>query len=186
MAGVIKQVKIGRIMPSDNHFATLVQSIIGQQLSVKAAKTIIGRFLNLFPKARFPAPEQILKMDKEKMRACGLSYSKISYIKDLAEKVKTKEVKLAEIALLGDEEVIAELVRVKGIGRWTSEMFLIFSLGRDDIFSYGDLGIKNAIKKLYKLKAHPTPEKANKISEKWKPYRSTACRLLWKYLDIRK
>lgn len=143
--------KYGDVSPhnAENLFTDLCETIVGQQLSVKAAKTIYKRFEELF-KGEI-TPEKILKMDKEKMRACGISYSKVSFIKDLSEKVLSREVVFENLEKLSDDEVIKYLVKVKGIGPWTAEMFLMFSLGRENVFSYGDLGLKNAIRRNYKL-----------------------------------
>lgn len=183
LAKAIKSIRLEKIEKRKNHYQTLVRGIIGQQLSVKAANTIMNRFLSLFPKAKFPYPEEILEMDKEKMRQCGISYSKIEYIKDLSRKILDGVMDMKKIDEMDDEAVITHLTQVKGIGRWTAEMFLIFSLAREDVFSYGDLGLRNAMVKIYGLKKHPSPEKAQKISDTWKPYRSLACRFLWKTLD---
>lgn len=163
------------------HFEALVEAIVSQQLSVKAADTIFFRFVALFGK--FPKPEQILKMKESKLREVGLSYQKISYIKDLATKVLSKDLKLNTLSRLDNEAVITELVKVKGIGRWTAEMFLMFSLLRPDVFSSGDLGLRNAIIKLYKLKKPPTEKQLERITKKWSPHRTTASRYLWKSLN---
>lgn len=163
------------------HFEALVEAIVSQQLSVKAADTIFFRFVALFGK--FPKPEQILKMKDSKLREVGLSYQKISYIKDLATKVLSKDLKLNTLSRLDNEAVINELVKVKGIGRWTAEMFLMFSLLRPDVFSSGDLGLRNAIIKLYKLKKPPTEKQLERITKKWSPHRTTASRYLWKSLN---
>lgn len=163
------------------HFEALVEAIVSQQLSVKAADTIFFRFVALFGK--FPKPEQILKMMDSKLREVGLSYQKISYIKDLATKVLSKDLKLNTLSRLDNEAVITELVKVKGIGRWTAEMFLMFSLLRPDVFSSGDLGLRNAIIKLYKLKKPPTEKQLERITKKWSPHRTTASRYLWKSLN---
>ncbi len=179
-----------------NHFKSLVVAIINQQLSGKAANTIRKRFEALFAKAttkhavkisprkRFPTPEEVLKMPAAKLRTAGLSKMKVGFMKDLARKVLDGTVNFRKMPRWTDEEIIEHLVRVKGIGRWTAEMFLMFSLGREDVFSYGDLGLRNAMQKLYKLRAHPTPEKAKKIAAAWKPYRSLASRYLWASLEI--
>ena len=166
-----------------NYFLDLAESIISQQLSIKAADTIWGRFKKLFDTEHI-APEDVISIDKEKMRACGISYQKISYIKDLAEKTVASGILFEQFDTMTDEEIIAELVKVKGIGRWTAEMFLMFTMGRPDIFSYGDLGIRKAIQRLYKFEKEPTQEEAEKIAKKWKPYRTVACRYLWKSLEI--
>ena len=168
-----------------NHFKALVVAIVNQQLSGKAAATILGRFVALCPGKKFPKPEDVLAMPPAKMRKAGFSKMKVSFLKDLAWHVINKEIDFRKMSRMTDEEVIEHLVRVKGIGRWTAEMFLIFSLGRDDVFSYGDLGLRNAIRNLYKLKNHPTPTQAEKISSVWKPYRSLASRYLWASLDNR-
>jgi DNA-3-methyladenine glycosylase II len=167
---------------SDKYFEHLVDSIISQQLSGKAAATIFGRFVKLAPKGRI-TPENILKLKNEDIRACGVSNAKVSYIKDLAQKVKDKELNLKKLPEMEDEEVIAELTKVKGIGRWTAEMFLMFTLSRPDIFSHGDLGLKNAIKKIYQLE-NPTKEEVEAICSKWSPHKTVACRILWRSLDV--
>jgi len=184
LATVISQVPPFERRQDADFYRALVESIVSQQLSIKAADTIFARFLKLFPHVNFPMPQQVREMDIEKIRSCGISYAKISYIKDLATKTQTGILKFDVIHKLSDEEIITHLTQVKGIGRWTAEMFLMFSLGRDDVFSYGDQGLKNAIKKLYQLKSHPTLKQAEKISSKWKPYRSWACRYLWASLEL--
>ena len=136
-----------------NLFETLCESIVSQQLSVKAGDTIFGRVLDLLP-GRKLTPENILKLKDEQLRAAGLSNAKVKYFKDLATKIKNKEVILEELDKLSEEDAIEKLTKIKGIGRWTAEMFLMFALGREDIFSHGDLGLKNAIKKLYKLEKY--------------------------------
>lgn len=174
--------------PRPNHFKALVIAIINQQLSGKAADTIQKRFEALFAKSsphkKFPTPDDVLKMPTAKMRKVGLSGMKVSFMKDLARKILDGTVDFKKMKKMTDEEVIDHLIEVKGIGRWTAEMFLMFSLGRDDIFSYGDLGLRNAMQKLYKLRAHPSPARAEKISAPWKPYRTLASRYLWKSLEV--
>lgn len=117
------------------------------------------------------------------MRSVGLSGQKARYIQDLAQKVTNKELVLEKLNMLENEEIINELVKVKGVGRWTAEMFLMFALRREDIFSYGDLGLRKAIQKLYGLKKEPTQKQAEKIAKNWIPYRTYACRILWKSLS---
>jgi DNA-3-methyladenine glycosylase II len=160
-----------------------VEAIINQQLSGKAADTIFKRFVALFPGKKFPTPKDVLAMPTAKMRKCGLSKMKVSFLKDLSKKILDGTVNFRKMPAWTDEEVIEHLTEVKGIGRWTAEMFLMFSLGREDVFSYGDLGLRNAMQKLYKLKAHPTPKQAEKIVAAWKPYRSLASRYLWANVD---
>ncbi len=184
LRAAIKKIKLPHREPRANYFESLVTAIVNQQLSGKAAATILARFAALFPRKKFPTPKDVLKMPAAKMRKAGLSGMKISFLKDLSGKVLDGSIDLKKIYTWGDEEVIEHLVSVKGIGRWTAEMFLMFSLGREDVFSYGDLGLRNAIKKLYKMKKHPTPRQAERISGKWKPYRSLASRYLWASLDL--
>jgi DNA-3-methyladenine glycosylase II len=187
-AVIAKAGKLARAREKDpapnGHFRELVIAIINQQLSGKAADTIQKRFEALFAPKKFPTARDVLAMPAPKMRKAGLSKMKVSFIKDLAKKVLDGTIDFKKMPQWTDEEVIEHLVRVKGIGRWTAEMFLMFSLGRDDVFSYGDLGLKNAIKKLYKLRAHPSPRQAEKISSAWKPYRTLASRYLWKSLRL--
>ena len=182
---VIKRAKLRPLRRNADHFESLVAAIVNQQLSGKAADTIFGRFKALFPGKGFPAPQDVLKMPSSRMRKSGLSKMKISFLKDLAKKVLDGTVDFRRMRRWTDEEVMEHLVKVKGIGPWTAEMFLIFSLGRDDVFSYGDLGLKNAIKKIYNLKKHPTPAQAKKITDKWIPYRSRASRYLWASLALK-
>lgn len=160
-------------------FYELIESIISQQLSIKAADTIFGRFKQLFGK-KFPTPAQVLKMEDEKLRACGLSFAKISYVKSVANAFISDLIDVEKIRKQSDEEVIAELTQIKGVGRWTAEMILIFTLKRPDVFSIGDLGLRNAITKLYGITNH---KEMLALSEKWKPYRSTACWYLWRSLE---
>jgi len=171
-----------------NHFKSLVVAIINQQLSGKAADTIFKRFEVLFAAGarskKFPTPEQVLKMPTAKLRKVGLSGMKVQFLKDLSRKILDGTVDFRAMKKWSDEEVIEHLVQVKGIGRWTAEMFLMFSLGRDDIFSYGDLALRKAMQNLYKLRAQPTQKQADKISAAWKPYRTLASRYLWKSLEI--
>ncbi len=167
-----------------DHFYALVRAIVNQQLSGKAADTILGRFRSLFPGKKFPTPEDVLKMPASRMRRTGLSRMKVLFLKDLARHISKGSVDFKKMRGMTDEEVIEHLVRVKGIGRWSAEMFLMFSLGRPDIFSYGDLGLRNAMRNLYKMKKHPTPKQAEKISAAWSPYRTLASRYLWASIDL--
>lgn len=183
LATVIQQVILPPLVPSDSYFEALTESIISQQLSIKAADTIYGRFKKLFKNERINA-EEVLKLSDEKIRACGISLSKIKYIKDLAEKTLESGILFEQFEMMTDQEIIDELVKVKGIGIWTAQMFLMFTMGREDVFSYGDLGLRRAIEKLYKLKKEPSEKQAEKIADKWKPYRTIACRYLWKSLEL--
>lgn len=162
-------------------FLRLCRSIVGQQLSVKAATTIFGRFEKLFKNGL--NPKELLEISDEKLRGAGMSYQKIKYLKDLATKTISGEVDLHGLNMKQNEEIIAELTKIKGIGVWTAEMFLMFSLGRPDVFSYGDLGLQNAIKKLYQMKQKPTIKQMEKLTKKWIPFRTFAAMILWRSLD---
>lgn len=167
---------------SGNYFLDLVDSIVGQQLSGKAAATIFNRFKSILHNDI--RPETILATPDEKLRESGTSWSKISYIKNLARATKKHEIAFERFDQMGDEEIVMVLTQVKGIGRWTAQMFLMFSMGRPDVFSYGDLGLRKSIKRLYGFDKEPTKEEAEKIAEKWKPYRTVACRYLWRSLEL--
>ena len=164
-------------------FEDIVESIINQQLSGKAAATIFGRFKKLF-KNKFPTPQQVLKVSDEKIRRCGISYPKIKYIKGLCSAIVKKELDLENLSNLKDEEVIIELTKIKGIGRWTAEMILIFSLKRSDVFSTGDLGLRTAVSKLFNVDREDKI-RIEKISKKWSPHRSLASWFLWRSLENR-
>lgn len=164
-------------------FDRLVESIISQQLSVRVADVIYERVLNLMPKKKLD-PKAILKIDDQTLRSAGLSFGKIKYIKDLSDKVHSGELDLNNLENLENEEVIEKLTAVKGIGKWTAEMFLMSALGRPDIFSHGDLGLKNAFKKIYDVTEYKEAE-AEKIVIKWSPYRTIAARILWKSLELK-
>ncbi len=164
-------------------FHSLARSIIGQQLSVKAAASIFAKVKALSKAEPFPAPAEFLKIPAAKLRKAGLSKAKVLYIKNLAKFMIKHAAEFEAIQKLDDETVITLLTQIKGIGRWTAEMFLMFSLGRQDVFSYGDLGLRMAMKKIYKLRTVPSAKRAKQISDKWKPYRTHASLYLWQSLD---
>ncbi len=164
------------------HFDALCRSIIFQQLSTKAASTIRGRFLDLFEN-RAATPEALLAIPEDRLRGVGLSRQKTSYLRDLAAKVDDGALPLDHLDSLGDSEVIEYLIQVKGIGVWTAQMFLMFQLGRLDVLPDLDLGIRNAIKKAYRVRGVPTAKRIAKIGEPWRPYASIACWYLWRSLD---
>lgn len=172
------------IRPHKNYYQELVESIISQQLSVKAADSILKRFVELFG-GTFPTPEQILTKDVEDFRAVGFSYAKGRYVRDLAQHVVDGLVKFDHLDRLSNEEIIQELTAVKGIGEWTVHMFLMFCMGRLDVLAYGDLGIKNGIRALYGFEDAPTPQQIIELSEKnhWHPYESVACWYVWRSLN---
>ena len=162
-----------------DHFDAIVVSIIFQQIAGKAADAIYKRFLALFPSST-PDPETLLRMPDDVMRAAGLSPQKTSYLKDLAARVADGRLNLHELAKLPDEEAIQTLDEVKGIGRWTAQMFLIFSLGRTDVLPVDDLGLRKAVREAYKLQSLPTAEELRRIAEPWHPYCSLATIYLWR------
>lgn len=169
----------------DGYFSVLCREIIGQQLSTKVANVIAGRFYALFVEKEV-APQSVLDISDQKLRDIGMSWAKIKYVKDLATKVLNGEVRLDNLSALSNEEVITELTKVKGIGQWTAEMFLMFTLGREDVFSFGDLGLKRALQKLYGLDEKMKADEVNAIVEVWSPYRTYGCLALWSSLDNKK
>ena len=164
-----------------DHFSALVRAITGQQLSTKAASTIFARLVALMPDRLTPAA--LSALSDEQMRAVGMSRQKITYFRDLSEKALTGVVPLDALDSMSDEEVIVALTRIKGIGRWSAEMFLMFRLHRPNVLPVDDLGIVNAIKNVYRLRKRPTVERIRKIGDAWHPYRSVACWYLWRSLD---
>jgi DNA-3-methyladenine glycosylase II len=165
-----------------DHLSALVGSIVSQQLSTKAAATIYGRFVELFPEKRIPGPDAIAALDDTTLRSVGLSGQKVGYLRDLCARIQSGALNLDELELLPDEMVIERLTAVKGFGRWTAEMFLMFRLHRPDVLPAGDLGIMNAIQRLYRLRKRPDAKRILKIGESWKPYRSVASWYLWQTL----
>jgi DNA-3-methyladenine glycosylase II len=163
-------------------YKALVHSIMSQQLSAKASATIAKRFDALFG-GTFPTAAQVVAMPDEQLRSVGLSGAKVSFVKDLARRIHEGSLRLDAFDAMADEEVIDALTEVKGIGRWTAEMFLMFRLHRPDVLPVGDLGIVNAMKKAYRLRKTPTPARMQRIGEFWRPYRSIACWYLWASLD---
>jgi DNA-3-methyladenine glycosylase II len=181
LAKIIRRVGGYDIILVKNPYESLVEAIITQQLSGKAAESISKRFRELF--GRFPKPTEVLKASDSKLRTTGLSTMKIKYIKDLSKKIVTKELRINSLKNLTDEEVIVQLTLVKGIGRWTAEMFLIFSLGRPDVLPVGDLGLRKGIRRLYSLSELPQKDKIEQIAQKWRPYRTVATWYIWKSLN---
>jgi DNA-3-methyladenine glycosylase II len=165
----------------ENPYGALLRAIVGQQLSTKAARTIYLRVVDLFG-GTTPSPEQLLEASEEDLRGCGLSGRKTEYVRDLAAHVISGELELDRLDQLGDEEVIEEIVAVRGLGQWTAEMFLLFHLQRPDVLSGGDLGIRKAIQIEYGLGEMPTPTRVVEIGEPWRPHRSLASLYLWESL----
>ena len=160
-----------------------MRTITGQQLSVLAARAIYGRLTDRFG-GRPPTPQEILDDDPEELRAAaGLSRAKVSYLRSLAEHVISGDLELERLDELSDEDVIAELTAVKGLGLWSAQMFLMFHLSRPDVLPVGDLGIRRAIERAYGLDELPDPAAIEKIAEPWRPHRTLACRYLWRSLQ---
>jgi DNA-3-methyladenine glycosylase II len=164
------------------HYGALVRAIVGQQLSTKAAATIYRRLVDRFG-GREPTPQEILDDDPEQLRAVGLSGAKLLYLRSLAEHVLNGSLELERLDHLPDEQVIAELTAVKGIGVWSAHMFLIFHLARPDVLPVGDLAIRKAFMEAYGLEALPAAGVMEQIAEPWRPHRTLACRYLWRSLD---
>ena len=184
LAAIIKRhgpCGLGAVRDRFDHFSMLVRAIVFQQLSTKAATTIHNRLIECMPQGT--TPECLSAITQQQMRAAGISRQKEGYLRDLAQKVASGQVPLEAVDAMTDEEVIEALTKVKGIGRWTAEMFLIFRLQRPDVLPVGDLGIVNAMQKAYRMRKKPTPDRMRKIGEAWRPYRSVATWYLWRSLD---
>ncbi len=173
------------IVPHTNYYQELVSSIISQQLSVKAALSIQKRFVDLFHSQDIPPPDSILTKTVEDFRSAGLSRGKSAYVIDLSQHVLDGRLSFDDIDQKSNQQIIDMLTAVKGVGAWTAHMFLMFSVGRLDILPVGDLGIKNAVQKLYNLNHQPTPAEIENIAEQnnWHPYQTVASWYLWKSLD---
>ena len=162
--------------PKD-YFAALCRNIISQQLGSGAASAILGRFRDLFP-GKKPSAKHLTSISLEQLRATGMSWAKAAYVKDATQKLHAGEIRLSHLPELSDEEGIAELIKIKGIGQWTAEMFLMFTLGREDVFSFGDLALRNTMQELYHMREF-SRKRAELIVRKWSPYRTWASRVLW-------
>jgi DNA-3-methyladenine glycosylase II len=167
----------------EDPFIAIVKAIVWQQLSTKAAETIYRRFLALYPDGRVPLASEVLETEPERLRAAGLSRAKVVYLRDLSQRVMDGSLPLDALEALADEEVIEALVRVKGIGRWSAEMFLMFRLRRPDVLPVGDLGIVRAVQRAYGLRRAPDAVRLRRIGEAWRPYRTLACWYLWRSLE---
>jgi DNA-3-methyladenine glycosylase II len=167
------------------HYAALVRSIVGQQLSTHVARIMWERLLERYG-GRPPTPEEVLNEDPEELRAAiGLSRAKVSFLRSLAEKVTSGELDLEAVARMDDEEAIAALTEVRGIGEWSAHMFLMFQLRRPDVLAWGDLAIRRGVQDAYGLPELPDRERLEKIAERWRPHRTAACRVIWWSLDGR-
>lgn len=184
IADVIKRVGPFTLRPQRDRFKILVRSIISQQISVAAARTVRERLERLVEPHGI-RPEVIARLTAAEMRQAGISRQKAGYLLDLSEKCRDGTVRLARLSRMSDEEVVEELIQVKGIGRWSAHMFLIFALGRPDIFPHDDLGLRSALVKLYKLDQLPNREESLAIGARWRPYASIGSWYCWRYLELR-
>ena len=166
-----------------DYFQSLLRSIVFQQLSGKVAQTIYERFVDLIPETSNLCPNEILKLDKNKMRNAGLSFQKINYVRNLADYFMKNSFQKKNVEKMTDEEISKELIQIKGIGQWTVDMFLIFTLNRADILPYRDLGIQKGIMKILNIKNLPSKREMENCSRKWRPYRTIACWYLWRMAD---
>ena len=184
LAGAIKRIGpcgMASRQRSD-HLTALVGAIVSQQLSTKAAATIFQRVVALVPEGEALSGDGLARLDDRSLRGVGLSRQKVGYLRDLCARIAAGRLVLDELDALPDEAVIERLTSVKGLGRWTAEMFLMFRLHRPDVLPAGDLGIVNAIQRLYRLRTRPDPKRILKMGEAWRPYRSVACWYLWQTL----
>jgi DNA-3-methyladenine glycosylase II len=184
LAPVIRKYKQRSILdgPAMDPFSALVRTITSQQLSTKAAATIHRRILELMP-AGVATPEALERISDDQLRAAGLSRQKIAYVRDLARHAVSGDLPLHTLNALSDDDVIAAITRVKGLGQWSAEMFLMFRLRRADVLPVDDLGIVTAVQRLYGLRKRPKPDRLRKIAEPWRPYRTVACWYLWRSLE---
>lgn len=165
-------------------FHALIRAIIFQQLSGKAARTILNRFLEMYG-GKFPTPDELSRATPARLRRAGISAQKAGYLKDLALKFLDGTINPRGFSTMSDREIYEHVVLVKGIGPWTTDMFLMFTLGRPDILPTGDLGIQKALRKLFALHSLPSPRKMERLAEPWRPYRTVACWYLWQSLDVK-
>ena len=179
LAGIMNRTRPIKFELDDDHYEAIVGSIIFQQLAGAAARAILNRFKAMYG-GQVPSPREYLSTDESKLRSSGLSPQKISYIKDLAERIESGRLDLKRLEKLGDEEAMRELDDVRGIGRWTAEMFLLFKLGRTDVLPVDDLGLRKAVKRAYKLRKLPTRDRFEQLAEKWHPYSSISTLYLWR------
>jgi DNA-3-methyladenine glycosylase II len=184
LGAVIDRVGPYSISRRPERFHALVRAIIFQQLAGRAAQTIFDRFVELVGGGRFPTPERLLAASDEVMRSAGLSRGKMSYIRDLATHVNNRTLNFHRHARMTDDEIIADLTRVRGIGRWTAEMFLMFNLHRPDVLPVDDLGVRNAVGRLYSMSQPPPAKELREFGERWRPYRSVASWYLWQSMNV--
>jgi DNA-3-methyladenine glycosylase II len=184
LAGVVKQVGPVTFKPQRDRFKLLVRSIISQQISTAAARTIRGRLEESLGRGGV-CPATVASLSIEELRQVGVSHQKAGYIIDLAQKCSAGAVRLSRLGRMDDEAVIEELTQVRGIGRWSAQMFLIFSLGRLDVFPHDDLGVRMAIRRLYRFEQMPNKEELLEIGGRWRPYASLGSWYCWRYLELK-
>ena len=166
-----------------DYYQSLLRSIVFQQLSGKAAQTIYERFVNLIPKTSNLNPNEVLKLDKDEIRKAGLSFRKIDYVRNLADYIENNSFQKKDVERMTDQEISKELIKIKGIGQWTVDMFLMFALNRANILPCADLGIQKGIMKILNMKNLPSKKEMENCSRKWRPYRTIACWYLWRMVD---
>ena len=187
MRQLIREVGPCKLEPESRRspFQSLIQAVAHQQLNGKAANTILTRFIKLFPGRKFPKPEDLANVTDEQIRACGFSFAKIKAIRDIAEKTLSGVVPTSRaIVKLSDDEIIARLTEVRGVGRWTVEMLLIFQLGREDVLPADDFGVRNGFRLAYKKREMPKPKDLLKFGACWRPHATTAAWYLWRAVDL--
>ena len=186
MRQLIREVGLCELIPEKRRtpFQSLVQAVAHQQLNGKAAGTILSRFIKMFPRRRFPKPEDLAGVTDQQIRDCGFSRAKVAAIRDIAEKTLSGVVPTSRnIACLSDEEIILRLTEVRGVGRWTVEMLLMFQLGRPDVLPADDFGVRTGFRVAYGLKEMPTVKELLAYGERWRPHRTTAAWYLWRAAD---
>jgi len=189
MGKLIREIGACKLVPETRRspFQSLVQAVAHQQLNGTAANTILTRFIKLFPGRKFPKPEDLDKVTDEQIRACGFSFAKIRAIRDIAEKTLSGVVPTSrQIVKLTDEEIILRLTEVRGVGRWTVEMLLIFQLGRENVLPADDFGVRSGFRRAYKKRELPKPKALLKFGERWRPHATTAAWYLWRAADTDK
>jgi len=184
LAAIIRKYKERSLLdaPVVDPFSALVRTITSQQISTKAAATIHGRLVALMP-GSLATPEALISLTEDQLRQAGLSRQKTTYLRDLCDKVSTGALPIHALEQMSDEEVIDAIVKVKGLGRWSAEMFLMFRLRRPDVLPVDDLGIMTAIQRVYGLRKRPKADRMRRIGEAWRPYRTVACWYLWRSLE---
>ena len=183
MSVLISEFGLPDFAPKHDYFQSLLRSIVFQQLSGKAANTIYERFVNLMPKTLTFSPKEVLKLDKDEMRKTGLSLQKINYLRNLAYFFENNSFHKKDVERMRDEEISNALTQIKGIGQWTVDMFLMFTLNREDVLPYTDLGIQKGFKKIFNMNNLPSKKEMETHSKIWKPYRTIACWYLWRTVD---